>query len=264
MILALMAATGMCFVGCKPEPSIIVSTQDLWFGIDAGTKTVEINANCDWTITQNDNADWYTITPMSGSKNDRVITVTVNDYPDGDFRGSSFIIASSGSHIRHTVFVSQNKLNFDGMMNKVFGVVRLEKWNTDYFDQIIEDSYRDRTYDPYDIEHGYQMYFLENGQGVQCDHHSDTAVYYSFKYNYNPLTQILHIEFETVSDTVESYNASVLTASDSLYRFIHEYRAHFWERADMRKIRTIQPDEASFLRREATRRKGDGGIFRVE
>ena len=138
--------------------------------------------------------------------------------------------------------------------------MELEHWNTDYFEQIIEDSYKHKIYDPYDTSTGYLMYFLADGTGVQRDHHNDTAVYYAFVYDYNPITQILHVEFETINDEEEKYDANVLTASDSLYRFMHEYRAHWWERADMRKIGTIQPNERAFLRRAATKRKGQGGI----
>ena len=137
----------------------------------------------------------------------------------------------------------------------------LEHWNTDYYGQIIEDTYKHRTYNPYDTATGYTMYFLENGTGVQMDHHNDTAVYYAFSYVYNPVNQILHIEFETVDDAPENYDPQVLTASDSLFRFIHEYKDHWWERADMRKIGTINPDAKAVLKHKAIKRKGDEPIF---
>ena len=105
------------------------------------------------------------------------------------------------------------------------------------------------------------MYFLENGTGVQMDHHKDTAVYSLFQYEYNPINQILHIEFETVNDAPEDYDPQVLTASDSLFRFIHEYKDHWWERADMRKIGTVIPQERDFIKSVATKRKGDEPIF---
>jgi hypothetical protein len=105
------------------------------------------------------------------------------------------------------------------------------------------------------------MYFFEDGQGIQRDHHNDTAVYYAFTYNYNPVEQILHIEFETVTDAPESYDPQVLTASDSLYRFMHEYKPNWWERADMRKVGELDPDAKAFLKQAATKRKERGPIF---
>ena len=260
LMMALLVVTAVTFVGCVKEYTMLVSTQNLWFGLDAGTQELKLTANCKWTISKNDDADWYTISTMSG-KNDATITVTVEAMEDGDFRGSSFVILSPGGHVYRTIFVSQNKLDFDGLMNKVFGVTSLEHWNTDFYDQIIEDSYKHKEFDPYDTATGYTMYFLENGIGVQMDHHNDTAVYYSFQYEYNPINQILHIEFETVDNAPEDYDPQVLTASDSLFRFIHEYKEHWWERADMRKIGTIIPQERDFIKSVATKRKGGEPIF---
>ena len=261
LMMALMAVTVTGFLGCSKNYIIRVSTQNLWFGLEAETQTLEITANCEWTITRNDNADWYTISQMSGEK-DGVISVTVEALEDGDYRGSTFVISSPGGHVRRTIFVSQNKLDFDGMVNKVFGVMELEHWNTDFFDQMIEDSYKHAIYDPYDTTTGYHMFFLENGHGIQRDHHDDTVVYYSFTYEYNPIDQILHIDFETVTGAPESYSPNVLTASDSLYRFMHEYKPNFFERADMRKVGTYIPEEITRMRSVATKRKGGEGIFR--
>ena len=259
LLLTLCVMTAMALVSCLKEDKVQVSTQNLWFGLGSETQTVKITANCNWTITKNDDADWYTIDMMSG-KNDAILTVDVEAF-DGDYRGSSFVINSPGGHVRRTVFVSQNKLDFDGMVNKIFSVMELEHWNTDYYGQIIEDSYKHYEFDPYDTTVGYQMYFFANGHGVQRDNHNDTAVFYSFSYDYNPVDQILHIEFVTTGDEPESYDPQVLTASDSLYRFIHEYKPNFWERADMRKIGTFNPEGKADLRLKAIKRKKGEGIF---
>ena len=253
-----VAATGL--VSCVKNYKIQVSTQDLWFNLYADSQKIDITANCEWTITKNEDADWYTLSTMSG-KNDGSITVTVNALEDGDYRGASFVISSPGGHVRRTIFVSQNKLDFDGMVNKIFSVMELEHWNTDYYGQIIEDSYKHYEFDPYDTTVGYQMYFFDNGHGVQRDNHNDTAVFYSFSYDYNPVDQILHIEFVTTGDEPESYDPQVLTASDSLYRFIHEYKPDFWELADMRKIGTFNPEGKADLRQKAIKRKKGEGIF---
>ena len=259
-IVALMLIAAAEFTSCVKKYEIHVPTNNLWFGMEASSHTIDFTANCEWTITRNDDADWYTISTMSG-KNDGSLTITVEAMEDGDFRGSSFVINSPGGHVYRTVFVSQNKLDFDGLYNKVFGVSSLEHWNTDYFDQMIEDSYKHHEFDPYDTATGYTMYFLADGTGVQMDHHNDTAVYYVFSYEYNPINQLLHIEFETIEDAPEDYDPQVLTASDSLFRFVHEYREHWWERADMRKIGTINPDVRALIKQKAIKRKGDEPIF---
>ena len=71
----------------------------------------------------------------------------------------------------------------------------------------------------------------------------------------------LHIDFETIDGAPESYAPNVLTASDSLYRFIHEFQPHKWERVDMRKVGTIIPDKEALLRHNVSKRKGGEPIF---
>ena len=248
----------------QKRETIILSDGELWFPKEAGSKTIEIKANSKWTVSIDDGADWYTVSPMSGDPtNQGSIVVTTQAFDGNDFRSSSFTITSEHGWCVAKVNLSQNKLEFDEIFNMVFGVSKVEHWNTDYFGQIVEDSYKQKEYNPFDTTTGYMMYFFEEGKGVQRDHHGDTAVYYAFDYVYNPVDRILHIEFETVGDEPENYNPSVLTASESLFRFIHEYKPDWWERADMRKIGTITPGEKSSVMRAATKRKGNEGIFSV-
>ena len=59
---------------------IRVSSQNLWFGLDAQTDTLDITSNCDWTVIRNDTASWYTITPLEGTKNGSLlVTVTTTE-----------------------------------------------------------------------------------------------------------------------------------------------------------------------------------------
>ena len=262
LVFALMALMLICLSGCVEDYSILVSTQDLRFGLEAESQTMIVNANCKWEVIKNDDADWYTVSPMSGRAKDSVVTITVEDYSGGDFRGSSFVISSPGGHIRRTVFVSQNKLDFDGMINKVFGLTKLEHWNTDFFGQIVEDSYETWEFDPYDTTRGQLMYFFEHGQGVQRNRELfDHAIYFPFEYEYDADSSILHIVFHLVNDSLEPYNTEVLCASDSLYRFMHEYKPDFFERADMRKVGTCSLDDHLMMRSKLSKRKQGGPIF---
>ena len=261
-VLSLFAV--FCLSGCVKDYSIIVSTQDLRFGLEAKSQTMIVNANCKWKVTKNDDADWYTVSPMSGRANDSIITVTVKDFSGGDFRGSSFVINSPGGHVYRTVFVSQNKLDFDGMVNKVFGVTIVEHWNTDYYGMMIEDTYIHGEYDPYDTTQGYLMFFLEDGRGIQRDRHGAKPVYYAFTYEYDHDSRNLHLEFETVTDTLEIYDEEVLTASDSLYRIFSEYKPHWFERADHRKVGTITTEEKTLLQQKTSKRKKGDPLYIIE
>ena len=66
-----------------------------------------------------------------------------------------------------------------------------------------------------------------------------------------------------MTDAPENYDPEVLTASDPLFRFFHEYKDNWWERADMRKIGTINPDQKAFLRQKTIKRKENEGIFSI-
>ena len=136
--LLLIAAAG--FTSCVKKYEIHVPTNNLWFSMDAGSQPFDFTANCKWTITKNDDANWYSISTMSG-ENDATIIITVEALEDADFRGSSFVINSPGGKVNRTVFVTQNKMDFDGLYNKIFGVSSVEYWNTDYYDQMIESSF---------------------------------------------------------------------------------------------------------------------------
>ena len=269
LALAMIVITALSFTSCRKNDSILVSSQDFWFNLEQGTDTLIIRANCKWTVAKNDDADWYTVSPMSGTASDSIVTITVNAYPDGDFRGTAFTVNSRGGHIRRTVFVSQNKLEFEGIINKIFGVYSLEHWDVDFYGQIIEESYKHKEYDPYDTTTGYIMYFLDDGVGYQRDHHKDSVVYYAFKYDYTPYNQNLHIEFETIDGGPESYDAQVLCASDSLYRIFHEWNPMRFERADHRKIGYIIPAQKEELQQKAlkhraVKRGGKGGIYQMD
>ena len=265
LVFALVVVMSLCLFGCVEDYSVLVSSQDLRFGLAPETQTFVVTANCKWSVIKNDDADWYTITPMSGRANDSIVTVTVKDYSHGDFRGSSFVVSSQGGHVRRTVFVSQNKIDFD-MVNKVFGLTTLEHWNTDFWGQIIEDEYNLYEYDPYDTTRGQRMYFFENGQGIQrrVRELDDSVFYYLFEYDYDSDSSIFHIVFHLEDGELEPYDPEVLCASDSLYRIFHEYKPNWWERADMRKVGTITPGEKSMLMRAVNHHKGNGGIFKID
>ena len=262
LILAFWVVVAASLTGCEKPYELQVSNQNLWFDLEASTQTITIQANCKWTVIRNDNADWYTVSPMSGNAKDSIITVTVNYYSGGDYRGSSFVVSAPGGHIRRTVFVSQNKIDFYGMINKVYGVMSIERWNTDFYGQMIEETYELHEYNPYDTTRGYLMYFLEDGIGVQRDHRKvDTVFWHPFHYEFDPENLILKLDFQLVGGGLESYAPEVLTASDSLYRVFHEFKPNFWERSDMRKVGTVTPQEKAVLRRHTPVRKGGEPIF---
>ncbi len=259
-ITMLLTLVVMMLAGCRKKDDLWVSTQDLYFGLNASTQILVVRANSHWTITKNGQADWYTISPMSGNVKDSVVMVSVDDNLGGESRDASFTISSSREKISLTVVVSQNKLEPYSMVNKIFGVTQRERWITDFNNLIIEDEYKRYDYDPYDTTTGYLLFFQEDSIGVQRDHHTDTVAWWPFKYWLVPDSLVLHMIYETPLGP-EVYAPNVLVASDTLFRFIHEYKPHYFEHVDMRKVGTILPDDKSLNRQMMSRRKERGPLF---
>lgn len=281
----LFALTTLCLTGCKKE-KITLSLYEIWSPKEAAIHNIQLTANCDWTLSIDDDADWYTIrrshdttiyteggsmtyaiidstrvvTSGSGSMS---LAVVVESMEGVSSRSSSFTITSAKGKVVVKVSISQNTeepSELTSISNLVFGVANVAHWNTDFFGEIIEDSYKYKEYDPADTTRGYIMFFFGDGTGIQRDHHSDSTVYYPFTYVFDAANHNLHVEFDAI-DTIEVYDAPVLTATLEVFRFMHEYKPNFWERADMKKIGSITTREEAMMKRNAKKRKPSGGVF---
>lgn len=281
----LFAFTALCLMSCKKE-KIDLSLTEIWCPAEATIHDIQLTANCDWSLRIDDNADWYSVRRsydtiivtdsgyrrvslidyskvVTGGSGDMRLAVVVNPLEETMTRSSSFTVSSAKGNVVIKVSVSQNKegsTELTSISNLVFGVANVAHWNTDYFGEVIEDSYKYKEYDPADTTRGYIMFFFGDGTGIQRDHHSDSTVYYQFTYNFDAANHNLHIEFDAL-DTTEIYDAPVLTATLEVFRFLHEYKPHFWERADMKKIGTITTRQEADMKRQTQKRKPGGGLF---
>ena len=262
----ILAFVALAASSCKKD-KIEVSEHNLWFDANGGTKTVEITATYGWRIQENNDFNWFTVTPTSSDDSRSTLTITVeplNAEAEG-YRNGHITILSPKGGAQIVLLIAQGDVEFRSIYNLVFGVTKEEQWNTDYFGLLIDDSYKCVEFDPYDTTTGFRMYFFENGTGVQEDRYNqDTAIYYLFDYNYNIDSRSLFISFDLADGSTEHYNPTVITATPELFRFEHEYKAHFWERSDMRKIGTIDPGKkALMMNRAVKKRKEAGPVFRI-
>ena len=267
IVMALFAIAFLSLAGCHRDENITVSHDTLWFSTEASSQTIEITTDCSWSIEKNGDAQWYTVSPMSGEKapNGITLTISVQEYVGDDYRAASFTIKSPKGKANVTVNLSQNVVEFSSIINTVYGVKKVEQWNSDFAGNVIEDSYKNADFNPHDTTTGFTMYFAEDGLGVQVDRYHDSTVYYSFHYNYDNVTRNLHIEFVLFDTTqTEIYNANVLTATEGMFRFEHEYKPSFWERAEMTKIGDISYEAKSMINRIAAKREENGPIFRLD
>jgi hypothetical protein len=259
-----LIAIGSIF-GCNKKEEMTVIVDSLWFPKEACVQELKVTANCRWSISIDDAADWYTIDPMSGRK-DESLKITVKALSDVESRNSSFTITSDKGTVQLLVRVSQNTdepTELKSITDMVFGVANVAHWNVDFYGEVIEESYQNKEYsNPYDTASGYVMYFFQDSIGIQRDNvNGDSTTYYSFKYFFDPETRILHVEFETIGDESEIYDAPVLVATEELFRFQHEYKPMRWEIADMRKIGTLHPNQKTRIMQTTKKRTPKGGIF---
>ncbi len=259
-----LIAIGSIF-GCNKKEEMTVIVDSLWFPKEACVQELKVTANCRWSISIDDAADWYTIDPMSGRK-DESLKITVKALSDVESRNSSFTITSDKGTVQLLVRVSQNTdepTELKSITDMVFGVANVAHWNVDFYGEVIEESYHNKEYsNPYDTASGYVMYFFQDSIGIQRDNvNGDSTTYYSFKYFFDPETRILHVEFETIGDESEIYDAPVLVATEELFRFQHEYKPMRWEIADMRKIGTLHPNQKTRIMQTTKKRTPKGGIF---
>ena len=263
---ALLFMVTMSLFSYNKKEEITLLVDNLWFPEEACVQELKITANCGWSISIDDGADWYSIDPMSGKK-DEVLKIKVNALGEVEQRSSSFTITSAKGNVQLQVRVSQNTdepTELRSITDMVFGVANVAHWYVDFYGEVIEETYRRKEFEnPYDTTSGYVMYFFQDSIGIQRDNvNGDSTTYYYFKYAFDPDTRILHLEFETVSDTSEVYNAPVLIATEDVFRFQHEYMPMRWEISDMRKIGTLHPNQDTRrIMQAAKKRKPKGGVF---
>ena len=262
---AVLLLTTLSLVSCNKKAEISVLVNNIWFPSESCVQELAITANCKWSVNIDDHADWYTIDPMSG-RNDKVLKITVKALDDAEQRSSYFTITSDKGKVQIKVRVAQNTdepTELRSITNMIFGVASFSHWNVDYLGEVVEGTYKRYDYNPYDTASGYVMYFMEDSIGVQRDNiNGDSTTYYPFKYAFDPDTRIIHLDFETVDETQEIYDAPVLIATEEVFRFQHEYKSMRWELADMRKVGTLQPHEKTRIMKATKKRKSKEGVFR--
>ena len=292
LAIMLLVVMGFGMASCKKEV-ITLSSYELWFPGDVGSaQDIVVTSNCGWTISIDDGADWYTVRRtydktvmtengpttitiidttqvVTSGEGNMTLAILAQPMAERSGRTSTFTITSQKGKVQARVTVSQSTdapVELTDIRNMAFGVSNVAHWNVDFFGEVIEDSYIHKEFNPYDTAVGFIMYFFDDGTGVQKDNVNgvDSAYYWAFDYEYDPVARNLHLEFETYSDTVsEIYDAPVLIATENVFRFMHEYKAHSWERADMKKIgEAHKPEAKEALKRKAVKKRSGGqGIF---
>lgn len=127
-------------------------------------------------------------------------------------------------------------IDYSKIVGKVWFTRTYERWNTDYYDQYIPESYRSWTYD---IDPGCEnwfWYFFEDDVCYQIHTKDYDTVYYPFEFKYYPNGDSIYINFITVDTTLEDYHATIQQLDDNYFIFSDEYRPHQFEKITMTNV----------------------------
>lgn len=76
------------------------------FKSEGGDTEVSVSASCDWTVTKD--ADWVSVSPTNGSKN-QSITVTVSRNNSSSDRTATISIKGIGNNLEKKISIKQDK-----------------------------------------------------------------------------------------------------------------------------------------------------------
>ena len=233
-ITALMLTVLIGSTSCCKRQHITLSKESLTFCSQGGRDFIEIKADCDWTIEKGASADWFSFNQTEGS-NDAVIALNISPNETHVDRNGVFTVISSDGRTKKSVPIVQTNIDINKIINKVWFTRLYERWNTDFHNQYIDESYRSWLYYAEPEYENWFFYFLNDGTGYEIrSYHYDT-IYYPYQYMYYPDCDSLFISFQTVDDSLtEDYRAVIYELNQERFVFLNEYRNHQFE-----KINTV-------------------------
>lgn len=215
-------------VSCGKRQNITVSEDRLLFDLSGGTRSFAIKADCDWTIETEAEATWITFSQLQGSKN-ATIDVTA-ERNTGTERSTRITIVSANGKTQKKIYIQQKSTVFSMfILGKIWFLRFYERWDLDYANQVIDDSYRSWTYYTDEQYENWFFYFADTIGYLIYRVNSDTT-YYPYHYIYYPGKDSLYISFVTNSNTVEDYYARIYELTRDRFVFNNEYRHHQFEK----------------------------------
>ena len=88
-------------------PYLNVSATETSFFSSGGSKTITVSSSMDWTVTEGEQTDWYSVSPKTGY-GDGGVTITVKENHDSDARGGYIFIAAADGSIRYKISFAQS------------------------------------------------------------------------------------------------------------------------------------------------------------
>ena len=225
----LLIALAMLASSCGKKQHIKVSKTALTYSYAGGDDVFLVEADCNWEVIGM--PDWVTVNPSSGSGNGNV-AVTVKRNNSLLDRNHLIYVTSETGKTKKSIQVVQTKPDISAIVNKVWFALSDERWDTDYLDRIIPDSYRSYNYYSNDEYEHWFFYFTNAHDGYQIHTYNGDTVNYPFSFTYYPDVDSLDISFTVIGDTtaLEDYHTIIHQLDDEFFVFSHAYRPHQFEK----------------------------------
>lgn len=261
-ILSLSVVVLLAFTSCGKRHRLEVNKSLIVFSFANSTDILSIKAESEWTIDRDNTADWVTINPLSGKGNTN-ISVTVDKNSTAIDRRTSFEVVNDNGKIRREVAVAQSKIDINAIARKVWFLRTYERWDYDYYNELIPESYRSYTYYSNPGFENWFFYFVEDSTGYQIRTFEGDTIYYAYNYVYYPEGDSIYITFETTIDSVENYHAVIHELNQSVFSFSDAYRPHQFEKLNLVNV-TGTEKRGLTLKPKKTEYKPSGPLIQLK
>lgn len=227
LLLAMVFCLGT--TACHKKQHLYLSKNYAIFAPVGGLRSIRVMSDNHWSLQLSDNTGWLAVSPMEGNDGD-ILTIQAGEYLEETERNAVITVVSENGKVKKNIRVAQRPINIAKVTNRWWFLHYYERWETDYYNDSIEDSHRDWTYWVGPQFDNWFFYFREDSTGLQWHTKNNDTVAYLFHYVYYPLEDSLYICFETDSAGVEDYLAEVERLDDDKFIFQDEWAPHRFER----------------------------------
>lgn len=231
-ILTLSVVALLTMTSCGKRQRLEVDKSLITFSFANSTDIFSIEANCQWSIDTDNTADWVTVTPLQGEGN-TYVTVMVEKNNTVNDRRTSFSVDSENGKIHREIIVTQERIDIYAIVRKVWFLRTYTRWDSDFYNVVIPDSYRSITYYSNPGFENWFFYFVEDSTGYLIRTYQGDTINYPYQFVYYPEYDSLNITFETTTDTIENYHTVIHELTNSVFNFSDAYRPHQFEKLNL-------------------------------
>lgn len=235
--LTLFIVIAFTFSACCNRQHLEVSKSAITFSYAGGNDFFNVEADCDWTVEVDGSQSWLTVNPTEGSNNASVAVNARQNNGTHD-RSTTLTVVSENGKVRRNVVVNQARVDISPVIGKVWFLRFYERWDSDYWNNVIPESYRSWTYYS-DIEfENWYFYFYDDHTGYQVHTQQGDTIYHPYEYQYYPDGDSLYIAFENINSTQEDYHAIIHELTQSNFSFSDAYDWHEFEKLNLVNVST--------------------------